>query len=467
MTTIPETLTVQISNPPIHFDPRVADDLISHDLLSQVFEGLTRFADASLAVEGGLAARWTPDATYLKWTFRLREGITFSDGTPITPELVAKSFTGGRDFGGVCEPQADGSVRITLREPSAGLPELLAQPFYNVVLDRAGLPPLGSGPYRFESDRRTSRDLVLVPNEHSRITPKIPRIVFRVNSFVTLLPKSLADGSVDVSDNITASLLPVLRNTPGVRVESQMGLDTGFLVFNCEHPKLKEPKIRLAAAHAIDKANILLKHFPTGMGEVATGLLPPTLDPAHGNERLPFDLEKSKRLLAEGGYRGEKLRLLPCWAPRPYMPDPSAIAAEVGACLKRAGFEITVEPVPDADRYFKREETGDYDLLLAGWIADDTLASNFLHENLSISKIGTNNVTRYRNAELDRLIAETRKLPAAAAAPKVKRILEIVAGEVPLVPLFHGPLLAAAGEKVKGRLLHPSLMLRLWTLTKG
>src|SRR5215207_8668997 len=165
------------------YDPRSLDPALSTDVptgraVSYVFDGLTRFTPDA-RVEPGLAERWdvTPDG--LTYTFHLRHGVTFHDGAPFVAKHVIRTFQRAPDpatKGGRAEPLApikgsadfaagkaravaglaapnDSTVVITLSEPLASFPKLLAMPVASIVPDSTpadfGQHPVGTGPWKF------------------------------------------------------------------------------------------------------------------------------------------------------------------------------------------------------------------------------------------------------------------------------------------------------------------------------
>jgi ABC-type oligopeptide transport system substrate-binding subunit len=155
----------------------------------------------------------------------------------------------------------------------------------------------------------------------------------------------------------------------------------------------------------------------------------------------------------------------PTWAPRPYLPDPPAISSEICRQLRSAGFNVTEQPSPSTEEYARLKSSGDFDVLVAGWIADDTIPTTFYMDNLSSAKVGSTNIPRYRSPSVDSLLGRMKVLTGPALMQACEEVEEIVLRDVPLVPLFHGPQMAAAAERVVGRILHPASALRVWNLS--
>lgn len=462
----PNSLVVAIPSDVRTLDPSAVEDTISMLVCNQAFEGLVRFVEGSIQTEPALAESWTWSADFRTWTFRLRPGVKFSDGSPLTVGDVVSSFREGKETGGKCVERGLDHVVFTLEEPNSRFLDVLAQMPYSIrKKGPAGL--LGTGPYRIVS-RKIGREIILSRNENSRITPHIGEVTIRVVPFTTLLGKGLVDGEIDLTDSVTPAILPILRRAPNVKLHHQMGLNTGFLAMNTSRPQLADPRIRTAIAASINRAPMLDRFFPTGFGQAARSLLPPDIHLPKRPDFVPFDQQKAKELMVAAGYRPSTiLRIRPTWAPRPYLPDPPAIAWEIARMLRAVGFSVAEEPTPNTTEYQALKSSGNFDMLVAGWIADDTVPFTFLADNLLSTRIGSTNIPRYSNATFDALLHRMR----LAAGPTLDSLIDeaemVVARDVPLAPLFHGAQIGAAGEQITGRILHPASAMRLASIARS
>lgn len=458
------TFSVAIPSDVRTLDPSQVEDTFSFLVTNQVFEGLTHFADGSMDVEPCLADSWSNTADFRTWTLRLRSGIRFSDGSPLSAADVVASFARSKDYGGKCAARDDATIEFRLDQPNSRFIEVLAQMPFAVSKPAGDGSFLGTGAYKIVS-RRIGREVVLARSETSRHRATIENVTVRVIQFTTLLGKGLVEGEIDLSDSVTPAMLPVLRKAENVKIHYQMGLNTGFLAINTQKPHLSDHRIRTAIACAIDRTPMLQRFFPSGYGEPAKTLLPPHIFRGKATEFHPFDPAKAKQLLAAAGYTGTLVRIRPTWAPRPYLPDPPAIASEIARMLKAVGFQVQEEGSPSTSEYQALKASGNFDLLVAGWIADDTLPFTFLSDNLLSSKVGATNIPRYSSASMDALLARMRQSAGSALDAAVEEAEAMVARDVPLVPLFHGPQIAAAASTVSGRILQPASAPRFWNLS--
>lgn len=456
--------TVAIPSDVRSLDPRAAEDTFSYLVCYQVFEGLTTFAEDSILIEPSLAESWTESSDFRTWKFLLKSGLVFSDGSPLGAAEVAESFANTPGYRGQAAAQGPLRVELTLPEPNPHFPEVVAQMQY-AVRKSVGGGFIGSGAYKIVS-RKLGIEIVLARNEkNDRVHPALEKVVFKVVPFTTLLARGLIDGEIDLTDSVAPAILPILRKAENVKIHCQMGLNTGFVALNTTRPPTDNPRIRTAIALAIDRAPMVQRLFPTGFGQAARTLLPPGMFKGAQREFHAFDPEAARKQLAAAGYRGQPIRLRSTWAPRPYLPDPPAIAAEIARMLRAVGLVIDEQPNPSTAEYCAITESGDFDMILAGWIADDTLASTFFADLLLSTRAGLTNISRYSNPQADALVERMKQSRDPAPAALMEEAEAMIERDVPLVPLFHGPQISASGANVVGTVLHPASALRIWSLS--
>lgn len=466
----PTRVVVGLTSPPRPLASAEIEDRVTLNILAQVAEGLVRFRDDGFDVEPALARRWESDPAARRWTFDLRDGIRFSDGAPLTAETVVESFERGRKFGGRIGAVSPNAVRFELDHPNRRFPEFLAQSYYLVSrVDGSANGYLGTGPFRVETVTRGATEVALGPNPSWRgKRGAVTTLVFRHVPYVTLLPRALAEGSIDLTDEVAPSVQHLLRESIQVDLDRRPGLNCGFLAFNTQRDPWRDPAVRRAAAAVIDRQRLMERHFPANSGRPANTLLPAGLlgEAGPSAPRGPSPLPDAGPAPDLRRRPHGPLRLLPLWASRPYLPDPAGVAAELAQQLRGAGFPVEAEPVPTVEAYFDRRRRGDYDLILAGWIADDPNPGSFLHDTLMRDGESPWNVARFDDPRIASLVRATGDATGTEAIRLALEVEGILAREVPLVPLFTGSLSLARRRGLTGAVLHPCFPLRLWGLRK-
>ncbi len=210
-------------------------------------------------------------------------------------------------------------------------------------------------------------------------------------------------------------------------------------------------RVRRALCSAVSRTEIARVSFgPLGLGFAATGLLPPFLKKDVPLGVVDGSPVQARQLLEAAGLAAPaKLKLVMTWGPKPYLPDPPAAAKSIVETFRTIGTEVTVLQPPDRGEYVGHLERGDYDLLLAGWIADTTLAADFLDSLLSSEMVTSRsapraaayNLSRWRDPETDRFLEKFRRSEDVRdLAPIARRVDE----QGVLVPLLHGKLIAVS-----------------------
>jgi len=168
------------------------------------------------------------------------------------------------------------------------------------------------------------------------------------------------------------------------------------------------------------------------------------------------DPEKARALFAQAPEpHPARLRLLTVWAPRPYVPHPRPVAEAIARQLAVLGIQVEIVTPRNSDEFFRSCERAEYDMVLGGWIADTPDPADFLDANLHSEHIqspgvgrgvGHINLARYRSGAMDEALRRFRQDPTADNRAAV---LQLVAREVPLLPLMYGPTVVVSAWRVK------------------
>lgn len=322
-----------------------------------IYEGLTTL-DATGTAVPVLATSWTMAPGAKSWTFHLRPGVRFSDGTPFDAKIVAFSLTRAtapnstnamaerlREITGVdvIDPL---TVRIRLNQADAGLPVLLAWGDCVMVApgsaDHLATAPVGTGPFRYKSWTRGDR-LTLVRNDNYwGPRPSLRQIDYRFISDPAAAYAAMKTHSVDVFPDYPApENLAQLRADPALRVTTAPSEGEVILALNNRQGPLRDVRIRRAISYALDRRAII-DGAMFGYGQPIGSHFPPqNPDYVDLTGLYPHDPAKARALLAEAGYpHGFALTLKlppPAYARR----SGEIVAAELAA----VGIKATIVPV--------------------------------------------------------------------------------------------------------------------------
>jgi ABC-type transport system substrate-binding protein len=465
-------LRVGILSAMAKIDPREAVDNVSGMVLGQIFESPYALEAGETTVRPRLLEPLQQRGP-LQYAAAVRAGIRFSDGTPLTAGIVARSLNGTKALANKAVVEARGDqVWFTLSVPNPRFDLCLTQGNCAIVLER-GSELAGTGPFMFEGrpDERALQNATsirLVRNPHHGQADGVDELQFLVRPAETdgsprKLVEALRQGEIDVTTALTMRDLSA-HQIAGMTPSLQPGNSTGILFFNTERATLKDASIRRAIALALDVNEIAAASFDRNpLAFVAPTLLPPMMGRSVG---VPLkDLVQARRLLEGNTIRLSRLSLLVPWAPRPYMPKPLPVAMLLKKQLGEIGIAVDLHQPKTGEAFFDDLERGNYDLALAGWITDTPDPADF-YEALLWSKMteGENhsNHSRWKNPAADQALMRFREDPTDENKRQIDRL---VREEAPLVPLIYGQSLVVHSRKLRNVSVSATGVLSLASVT--
>jgi ABC-type transport system substrate-binding protein len=463
-----DTLVVGTLAEPVSLDPQRATDLVSAAVITNVCETLVRFRAGGNHPEAALATTWaTLDGR--DWTFTLRDGVRFHDGSPLDADAVVANLESLRregSFHGEAHRVGPHVVSITLDKPNAALLATLSQPFYSLQSPAslslaARTRPIGTGPFRFAAQRPGLVELE-ANHDYWGGAPRIGHLQFRCFPREDALVTALLAGEADVTAAVGHERIGRLRESPEVTLESQTGLNVAFLSLNNERPPFSDRRVRQALARAVDR-DALVRRILGRHAVPARNPLPPALF-AYGTltKELMLDRTAARRMLADAGFpKGFDTTLLTVSSPRPYMPDPLLISDQIKDDLGEVGIRARILEAHAWAEYVARGSHGDYDMMVLGWQADTTDPNDFLSALVASESIGSTNRSRYRSPAMDALLKRGRRTADADERLGIYReAQELFQRDMPWIPLYHVSVYTAARRRVKGLSIGPTGILR-------
>jgi len=361
-------------------------NIAKYPLNANVLEGLLRM-DEQFNLVPLLAESWE-NVDPLTWRFRLRQGVTFHDGSPFTASDVVATMEFltqagplwfGIDQGGTTAID-DYTVEITTTSPNYALPSYLSHPSYGIL--KAGsdpAEPVGTGPFKFVEYVKDSHIIVEKYEDYWGGTPQIDRIEFRFYPDPTARVLALQAGELDLVIDVPRESAPLLAGDTRFRlVTSDVGAYQALYVnINGEEPYVlgQDPAVREAIGFAIDREALLASAFG-GLAEPSQTFIPAQVLGQYADQvaGYQYDLDKATAILEEAGWvdsdgdgirekDGRPLRLELVNG----FPNAAAngLTAEViQAQLRKAGVDITITTTPDNPSYVARLDAAAGDLFL-------------------------------------------------------------------------------------------------------
>jgi peptide/nickel transport system substrate-binding protein len=473
-TAVARDLVVALKTEPSSMDPHYHALTPNNQFAQTLFEGLVR-GSPDLVPEPLLAESWTSEGN--TWTFKLRKGVKFSDGSPFTADDVVYTYARvpkvpnspspftiylqGIEKVEAVDPL---TVRITTKQPYPLLANNLANvPIMSSKAAAGSTAPegkttaelnsgnglVGTGPYKFVSWQRGA-EIVLDrnPNYWGK-KPVFDKITYRPLSSAAARVAALLSGGVDmIEDPPTDDLANLKKNTalnvvekPSARVIyvalDQFGEKTPGIIGTAKNPLL-DKRVRQALSLAIDR-NALVERIMGGVAKPAAQLLPYPMQGASAKLVEPEkpDVEKAKALLKEAGYgNGFAIQL---GAPNGRYINDSRVAQTIASMWSRIGVKTSVEAAAPPV-FFKNRDSYAYSAYLAGWAVSTGEMSNALNSLLVTPNpalgIGTTNRSRYSNPAMDKLVAEASTImDDKARSAKLAEASEVAMADYAMLPI--------------------------------
>lgn len=488
------TLIYAQASDPKTLDPVNTDVAEAVHVITNVFDTLITYDDKTIELVPSLAEKWTVSDDGKVWTFTLRNGVLFHDGTQCDAAAVKLTFDRltQKDhpllFDDVRPYESAYSmieeiktpqplvVEFHLKEPSAIFLTNLAMFPASIVsptaLEKIGKKyadaPIGTGPFKVVQWNRDQQLVLQGFDKHWRGAPPLKNLIIVPVKDNTTRVQRLTRGEVHLVDSLAPQDFDAASKNPQLVTQELSGMNVSYLSLQCEKPPLNNRKVRQAIAHAIDKPTLIKIGFD-GHAEPAVSMVPPTM---WGHDKnlvdYPFDVAKAKQLMSEAAAEENfqlplTLNLSVMSQARPYMPQPTAIAGFLKDSLREIGIDLTVSG-RDVNEHFDHLMAGRHQLGLAGWTSDNSDPDNFLYQLLDPDNINEkgNNLSRFRDPKFhELLLAGQREMNLEKRLPLYLEAQQIAVREVPTVPLAHMQLRAAFTKQLSGFHLHPTGLVRL------
>ena len=474
-----QTLNYALDSNPRTLDPAKSDISTANIVIWHLSDSLVIF-DGKGEVRPALAKSWSVSEDGKTWTFYLREGVKFHDGTPFNAQAVKANFERQTRPEGTADPKTlpylyreflamlervdvvnDLTVRLSLKHPYGPLLNTMASNYGPMVFvsptafqkdgEAYGKAPVGTGPFKFESWTE-GKEIVLVANpQYWGGRPKIGRLVFKVVRDGGERLNQLIDGSVHVITDFDPKFVERVFPNPAVEFTPVPRPRVEYLGFSATVSPFTDKRVRQAVAHAINVDRMVL-YLSRGTAIPANGALPPDFWGYSSDTRQPaYDPKRARELLAEAGYpQGFKTRLLAY----DFIPGRTEYADVIRSDLRKIGLDVDLIPAKNWDEVYKVLAEPSPLLFTDGWTADFADPDNILF-TLFFSK-SDSNYTKYKNVEVDRLLLAARQTNKAAERLETYlKVQRILADEVPSVFLHHPYILAAYSKNVRGLKLNP------------
>ena len=407
-------------------DPALETSANSLAPASHIYDGLTQFEPGTTNPIPALATEWEASEDGLEWTFKLREGVTFHDGTPLNADAVVFNFERWWDtenpynlgadqfiywdymFQGFkgdensvlagIEKVDDYTVKLILNVPNASLLNTLTMENFRfaspAAIEEQGElygtaegKAVGTGPFVVEEWVKEDHITLAKNPDYWGEPATVDTLIYRVIPDTSAAFLALQSGDIDAL-SLWASPSPddiaVAKEDPNLQVIYNPAFNVGYLGLNHGKEWLQNKNVRLAIAHAIDKQAIVDALYP-GDAVTANQFQPQSL--WGYNESIvdyPYDVEKAKEFLQaavdEGVQIPETAIFYVMPVSRAYYPQPQQTGELIQAQLAEIGINTEIQAPAWPDPYLSdlEEDGTKHDLFMLGWVGDNGDPDNFL-----------------------------------------------------------------------------------------
>lgn len=457
------------------WDPLFASSNATLWMNDLVYGTLVRSTTDATDFTGDIAESWEVDPSGKKITFELREGITFSDGTPLTVDDVTFAFDRllhdpesglASVYPEGTTVDAEGESTIVIATPDV-TPSLLSQlstvriyskaHFEEVGKEQFALEPLGSGPFVLD-EWRAGEAVNLVRNENYWDQPKpyLDSVEIRVVADANARALQIQSGDADIALDIPLNQLVTMGKDPAFKTITSEIKGRGILLLNHanpEQPAFRDLKVREAINYAIDKQAIIdgvFFGYASPMSSVLTGGVLEDPD----REPWPYDVEKAKSLMAESGYPNGFTTEFVVSAGDQVSEGTATI---IQANLAEIGISVELLPLePGAARSAVVNDDGSgtftYEMGLVQY-TNDAVDDGGIFRFCCVASVGNRNSARthYENPDVDALyLAAESEGDPAVRKEMYKDLQEMVWQDAPFGFLYNLQARAVTSSEVEG-----------------
>ncbi|WP_243077864.1 ABC transporter substrate-binding protein SapA [Pantoea sp. MQR6] len=481
------------------FNPQMASSGLAVDTLAaQLYDRLLDVDPYTYRLKPDLAASWEVRDNGATYRFHLRSGVHFQQTNWFKPTRTLNAddvvFSFARMFdrkhpwhnvNGGSYPYFDSlqfadsvqsvkkidnnTVEMRLNSPDASFLWHMATHYAPVLskeyadqlsavgrqeeLDRQ---PVGTGPFQL-SEYRTGQYIRLARNpQYWRGVPRLQQAVIDLGAGGTGRLSKLLTGECDVLAYPAASQLSILRDDPRLRMTLRPGMNIAYLAFNTRKAPLDRPEVRHALALAINNER-LMESIYYGTAETAASILPRASWAYDNNARVTeYNPKKSRAALEALGVTDLHLRLVVPSSSQSWNPSPLKTAELLQADLAQVGVSVTIVPVEGRFQEAQLMSMNN-DLTLAGWATDSNDPDSFFRPLLSCAAIRSQtNYAHWCMPAFDETLQDallTQQL--AGRIDNYDRVQQMLAQELPVLPLASSLRLQAYRHDIKGLVLSP------------
>lgn len=496
------TLRVGMSTDADYLDPRQINTQEAYFACANVYDTLTLFDLGATTIRPGLAESWDISEDGKTYTFHLRQGVSFHDGTPFNADAVVtwynsiKEGAPGSQWDATRMPYMKSFITDFVSEVTKvddatvtfGLPNPYAPLLANLAISIAGIPspqaleqygldlgvnPSGTGAFALAKPDDWTRDSQIVLTANPNYwggAPAVQQAVLVVTPESATRLQQVETGEVDIAIFLTPEDVKKARDNSDLVIVESDGLNTNAVEFNVTKEPFTSKEVRQALNYAVNKEEISAGLYDGGM-TVAGGVLPP-VDWAYNPDlkSYTYDPDKAKELLTTAGYTEDnplKFTFMAYTLARGYNPAGDRLATAIQEYWKQVGVEAEIQ-TEEWTQYRLDQRADKFQVSLKGWQGDNGDPDNFLFSLLAGPSKGAANTSFYGNPEVDALLVQAQQVSDQEQRKEIYHQAEqLIVDDAPWVFLGYQKHQVVTRSNVKDFQLQPTYIYYLAGVSKS
>ena len=449
---------------PYNFDPAYIAENLDIWNITNIYDQLVRVSADAKVLEPALATSWDISEDGLTYTFHLRQGVVFSDGTPLKASDVKFSLDRARaadcpwgyifsDIDSVEAPN-DATAVVHIKTPTSAFLSVMAMFNASIVSeeyankvgkDGIATQPMGTGAYMLKEFVSGQYALFEAnPNYWETGLPKTKYIKWISIPDDNTRVLQLQSGQIDAAEYIPLNRVSELQADPNLKVELFTSTFVYYLVPNYNKELFQDKNVRLALYYATDR-EALVKLVLYNLGTVANSYMSPATPMYAKDVTSPeFNLDKAKQYLSQSSHpNGFDVNLLIVSGDQ----TDQALATALKEMWSKIGINVNIEALEYGARQDKLTKR-DYDLHLTFWTDDLLDPDEITTYEIDFPVAGSMN-SDYNNPDLVKMVEEARTISDTTKREEAyKQIQQLFNDDAAMLPLYYKPFSVAMSNKV-------------------
>ncbi|MCD6379509.1 ABC transporter substrate-binding protein, partial [bacterium] len=372
-------INVAVRGKPATFQVWEMNDVVATVIVkNNIFEGLVAYDEKGLKVKPHLAESWEIEQGGKVWIFNIRKGVMFHDGTLLTADDVVESIRKNIYFSGEIEKAGPMSVRFILPVKNTQFIKVLGRIDFLLEKVKTDGSIVGTGPFVLEEWDGSNEIKMRTFRDYWGKLPTIDGVIFHCMVKPEESLAMMRQGKLDVIYTFPPCMARDVESDNGLVLSVLEGASICYVHINPERSPLNGPEFRRAINLAIDRKEIIREIY-CGGAMYPRRFLPPVIGSVSKELGvMMYNPEEAKRIINKhmvDKKRTFKMVGLPF--PRPYCPDPEALARMIIGYLEDVGLETKYTPTNSWENWLEMAKGNDYDFLISGWVLDSMSPDEF------------------------------------------------------------------------------------------